>query len=144
MKIDKRRRPIRHGTLHGYIGRHCRCAICTAMMKEYGRRYRQERPDVGRAAGRLWETKNKEWHAFTQQLRKRGLTLDQFHALMERQDFSCAICGEALDFRPTVDHCHATNRVRGLLCMNCNLGLGHFGDHPARLVSAAQYLERRS
>lgn len=78
------------------------------------------------------------------QLWKRGLTLDQYHALAERQDFCCAICGEELDSkaRSAIDHCHNSHRVRGLLCINCNLGLGHFADSQARLASAGRYLAK--
>lgn len=77
-----------------------------------------------------------------------GLTLDQYHALMERQDFGCAICGhvptECADKydRLHIDHCHATERVRGLLCGGCNLGVGHFREDQGRMVAAMAYLAK--
>lgn len=54
----------------------------------------------------------------------------------------CAIC---LAARPAhVDHCHNTGRVRGVLCFNCNSGLGLLRDDPAAVRRAAAYLEGNS
>jgi hypothetical protein len=58
-----------------------------------------------------------------------------------RQDGVCAICG-----RPNpehVDHDHETGAVRGILCFNCNGGLGQFRDSIDALLSAASYLDAR-
>lgn len=51
----------------------------------------------------------------------------------------CVICG--IETNVVVDHDHATGEVRGGLCANCNLGLGHFKDNPELLRLAALYLE---
>lgn len=51
----------------------------------------------------------------------------------------CVICG--LETNVVVDHDHSTGQVRGGLCSNCNLGLGHFKDNPKVLRLAALYLE---
>lgn len=69
-----------------------------------------------------------------------NLTTEQFDAMSDRQSGMCALCC----LRPLrdVDHCHTTNKVRGLLCRACNLGLGMFGDSPERLVRAIAYLQR--
>jgi hypothetical protein len=66
--------------------------------------------------------------------------------MLAAQDGACVICGTT---EPGdnwhrglhIDHCHATGRVRGLLCQNCNQMLGKAHDDPAVLRKAAQYLE---
>jgi hypothetical protein len=50
----------------------------------------------------------------------------------------CLICGQ--ETKLVTDHCHATLKVRGKLCSNCNLGLGHFKDDPLLLEFAQIYL----
>ena len=52
----------------------------------------------------------------------------------------CQICGTTE--RLKADHCHERNVFRGVLCNNCNSGLGFFADDPTRLLGAVQYLER--
>ncbi|MFE5535310.1 endonuclease VII domain-containing protein [Streptomyces sp. NPDC056492] len=51
----------------------------------------------------------------------------------------CCLCLRALAVH--VDHCHKTGRVRGVLCFNCNTGLGLLKDSPDRILRAAEYLE---
>jgi hypothetical protein len=77
-------------------------------------------------------------------LRKYGITGDQYEQMLIDQGNRCAICRTEPNGRTWhVDHDHAieTKRPRGILCDNCNRGLGHFGDDPARLRAAADYLE---
>lgn len=74
--------------------------------------------------------------------RQYGMTPGDLQALVAAQGFTCAICHEAPESGPVVDHDHVTGRVRGALCGRCNTGLGQFVDDPARLRAAAAYLER--
>ena len=76
-----------------------------------------------------------------------GLTQEQHDAMHTSQNGCCAICGR--DKTPTrpnhslaVDHDHETGQVRGLLCMDCNRGLGHFRDQINLLQAAIDYLKR--
>jgi hypothetical protein len=56
----------------------------------------------------------------------------------------CAICRQpSVGQRLSIDHCHETGIVRGLLCSPCNLGLGSFRDSVERLESAIRYLGSR-
>lgn len=62
--------------------------------------------------------------------------------LGESQAGRCAICRRAFTqvLAPHLDHCHEGGHVRGLLCRQCNFGLGYFGDSIARLENAAEYI----
>lgn len=63
--------------------------------------------------------------------------------MLEAQGGMCAVCVQPLSISKShVDHDHGTGGVRGILCFNCNGGLGQFKDDPERLRRAAQYLER--
>ena len=70
-----------------------------------------------------------------------GIGADEFDELVRQQGGACAICG-----RPDpehVDHDHETGDVRGILCFNCNGGLGQFRDSVDFLHAAAAYLDAR-
>ena len=67
---------------------------------------------------------------------------EEYDVLVELQDRKCKICRRELGEikRLDVDHDHRTNLVRGLLCPDCNRGIGQFADSPERLFAAAEYL----
>lgn len=73
-----------------------------------------------------------------------GLTLDDYQEMLEAQDGRCAICQKKVltDNGLHVDHDHITDTVRGLLCGNCNRGIGCLKEDPIILASAIAYLER--
>ena len=73
--------------------------------------------------------------------RKYNITEHEYRRLLDKQDNKCAICGQPPSKRQlSVDHNHETNEVRGLLCDNCNLGLGNFQDDPILLKKAIGYI----
>lgn len=73
-----------------------------------------------------------------------GINFDQFEFMLQEQNFVCAICGkeDRQGRELAVDHCHASEKVRGLLCSDCNMGLGQFKDSVDLLMKAKDYLER--
>ena len=75
-----------------------------------------------------------------------GLTTHEFNRLNDLQKGCCAICGKEnwtqKSGRLCVDHDHDTGKVRGLLCQQCNVGLGSFEDSPSFLEGAIAYLRR--
>lgn len=78
-----------------------------------------------------------------------GLTKESFHKMFNDQNQKCAICKKDLKIADTekmrattlcVDHDHLTGKARGILCNNCNRGLGFLGDDKTVLLSAYNYL----
>lgn len=82
---------------------------------------------------------NAEQLSQLRRLRVYGLQHEHYLALIDAQHGCCAICQSVLT-RPCVDHDHNTGQVRGLLCSDCNTGLGLFRDDPGRLTAAINYL----
>lgn len=77
-------------------------------------------------------------------MRKYGITVEQYDAMLDGQGGGCFICGRPPrpDISLHVDHDHSTGQVRGILCFGCNKALADFQDDPALLGKAASYLSR--
>lgn len=82
---------------------------------------------------------------------KYSITLAQYEALFLKQKGLCAICNlpeKALEKyqkrikKLSVDHCHDTGKIRGLLCSSCNIGIGNLKHNPELLHKAALYCEQ--
>jgi len=77
-----------------------------------------------------------------------GISLEEYNEMLRSQDGKCAICNQPeTQFRQgklralAVDHNHKSGAIRGLLCSDCNTGIGKLKDDPMVLRSAAKYLE---
>jgi len=128
-------------------------AVCTKCHKRksveafYSNGIQGKRPDCDSCNSKkstLWGSKNKLKHYGYSLVCKRGVTLEQYMLKLKAQNFRCAICGrhdKDLKQRLGVDHNHSNNQIRGLLCVTCNQGLGHFKDSPVLLKMAIEYLE---
>lgn len=80
---------------------------------------------------------------------KAGIDIDhdRYDAMFARQEGRCAICKQqSKGRRLAVDHDHEANRVRALLCLDCNTAIGKFREDVTIIRAAAEYLEshRRS
>jgi hypothetical protein len=109
-----------------------------------------------RAAARKWYASNIEkarkyarsryaanpekWREYNLK-RNYGLTPGDYAAMVALQDGRCAICGRG-DESLGVDHNHATGVVRGLLCSECNKGIGLLREDPDVLQRAVEYLRQ--
>jgi len=70
-----------------------------------------------------------------------GLTQAMVDEMKEGQANKCAICGNSILLKFHIDHDHDKNKVRGLLCTSCNMGLGLFKDDTGFLLKAINYLK---
>ena len=108
--------------------------------RAYARQYYAERkakdPSYGNGNYRPRSEAQWDWHL------KNAYGIDSAAVvkMFDNQAGACAICGGSLFDTCHVDHCHTTNKVRGLLCRGCNQGLGSFCDNPAALLAAATYI----
>jgi hypothetical protein len=82
---------------------------------------------------------------------KFDISLADYTMLAVAQDNKCALCGNPeTDTRNgkvkalAVDHDHVTGKIRGLLCVSCNTGLGKFKDDRDLLLAAVKYLDKHS
>jgi hypothetical protein len=106
--------------------------------REYARRHRAK---LGAAEANMRAVANKH-----------GITVADFLRMRDEQGNLCAICAKPETTRSrwggkkelAVDHNHATGKVRGLLCVRCNHGIGYLMDDPALCVAAAEYLKARN
>lgn len=121
-----------------------RGGYCRQCASEYERERRAKNADEINARARARYTPER---ARRDKLSRYSLMPEQFAALLVAQDGRCAVCRAPGDLHVDHDHgcCPESLRscgkcVRGLLCSNCNNGLGRFGDDPDRLDKAAAYL----
>lgn len=135
-----------------------KCRVCTNKVKAAWRSRNRDlirerrRDEYGRHKDRYlayFNSDRRRLSVFHWKLRACfGITPEQFDKMMSDQGGCCAICGKPPDkakghrhkHRLNVDHDHKTGKVRGLLCNNCNIGLGAFEDSQDRIANAIQYL----
>ena len=70
------------------------------------------------------------------------MTPEQVDELFTQQGSKCRIC-QTSDFGrkgPVIDHHHLTNKVRGILCSNCNTAIGLLKENIPNIIAAACYL----
>ena len=94
---------------------------------------------------REWYHKNRErglrWRKNGNLKRTYGITLEEYEAMVAEQNGVCKICRTKPEAKHlAVDHDHTTGNVRGILCENCNRGIGMFKDSPEILANAIKYL----
>lgn len=99
---------------------------------ESNRRWKANNPDKVKASRR--KTKLQE---------KYGISVEKYEEMLQKQEECCNICKRhqsEFKVRLSVDHCHKTGAVRGLLCSYCNRMLGLWQDDAQKFKRAAEYL----
>jgi len=119
---------------HHYLCRPCNYAKSKTWKSQHPERRHQQ---YKKAFLRYWNANL---------LRLYGIGIPEYIAMFREQEGLCACC---CDLAPVdrisslmVDHNHATGVVRGLICHNCNIAIGHLKDDPVKAESVASYLRR--
>ena len=121
-------------------GKQAKCKTCTCKMTA---EYRKKNPEIYRKASlKHWNNlDDKKKHA--RWIKRYGVTSEMYLDMFNKQKGTCKICqkecvsGQVL----SIDHCHKTNIVRGLLCKKCNSALGMLNDNIEFFESAITYLK---
>lgn len=98
--------------------------------------------------GKSYDSKNK--NARARNLARYNLSTKEYNVMLKNQNEQCAICGTDKPIKGGfqnyfhVDHCHKTGKNRGLLCNNCNRGLGMLGDTVEAIEKALDYLKKNA
>lgn len=132
---------------------------CKACFKERAAaRYRAD-PEPVKERARRWQRENHERHAEYMRAyrasgrraevdrrshlkRTFGITPEDYDGMLAAQGGGCGICGKPPrdDISLHVDHDHGSGAIRGLLCFDCNAGLGKFRERDDLLLRAAAYV----
>lgn len=130
-----------------------RCKKCEASAQVA--RYAAKPAHLRKIATRRWEKNNPKKYKrllLRARCRKSGVPEDQLEETIERmlKAKNCEICNRPFKkvncrFRsPHLDHCHISGVFRGILCSDCNFGLGNFDDSTERLLRAVLYLLKKT
>lgn len=132
-----------------------------AYKREYARKWRIANPERAQEATRKWRAANpkftneynKKWRETNPERYKElrcisnyGIPLKELEVIFIKQGSCCACCKTTESGKRGwhTDHCHITGIVRGILCSNCNLALGHIKDNIITLENMITYLKQYS
>ena len=141
-KIEKPVTDFYKKSKHGTATRD-KCKVCSRKDLQNWHANNREKT---RQSTNEWRAKNPEKVAAQERKKRYGITQEQYDFLKSVQGNKCGCCGDEFVDTPHIDHEHGVFpiQIRGLLCKDCNLGLGRFKDSPARLHRAIEYLRKNS
>ncbi len=123
-------------------------------LKQQSKKHYSENSEYYKEKARCWKASNavkkkildRKYHL----KHKYGITIEQYESMLESQNGLCKLCGKpewikanfSEDIRLlSVDHCHDTGRIRGLLCGNCNTAIGILGDTEQSIERVYKYMK---
>lgn len=116
---------------------------CKPCYKEKHAKYYKDNKESYSLVAKRSKTKNKEKIKIASRLyhirKKYNIDEQEFYNMYHAQNGLCGIC--KVVEATAIDHCHKTNRVRGLLCKNCNTGIGFLKEDIEIMTNAIQYLQ---
>ncbi len=139
----------------GYVRGECKMCAAKQRQEHYAadpakyskiaRDWSKANPEKRNATKRAWTAKNRGRVAVHVRKVNYGMPEWDFKLLLDAQSHRCAICESVLSATPRavhVDHCHASGKVRGILCSHCNNILGRAQDSVSVLEKAIIYLQK--
>lgn len=146
--------PYRKDSMKYKVNRESRCKVCKT---EYERKRVMSDPEKKKRKyeqNQKWKSKDPDRYKgtiFPSKWKRLGIdcTKEDYLKMLEKQNSVCAICKKVdmvngKQVALSVDHCHTTGKVRGLLCGSCNRGIGLLKDDPNLLNNAISYLQSQN
>ncbi len=100
--------------------------VCLGCKRENAQKYR--RKDIKK-------------HNLKNRVKRYGMNIEDYNEMRNKQNGCCAICKSQIVLETSrIDHDHRTGKVRGLLCVSCNTGIGLLKDSPQIMKNAISYL----
>ena len=126
--------------------------VCDKCRKEKASLWQKQNKERVNEKNRKWTSLNyKQKYNSSKNsklLKEYNITLEDFNKMLEEQNHKCKICGKEetkelnnTKWKLSVDHCHKTGKVRGLLCAKCNVGLAKFEEDEQQFLNAIKYLK---
>lgn len=111
----------------------------------YGRKYNLLHSKKHREASKKWQRLNPDKYKNISLKRTHKINISCYNNMLKQQNYSCAICKKHkknFNINLSVDHCHKTGKIRGLLCSKCNTGIGFFNESKTNFINAIKYLNK--
>lgn len=116
--------------------------------KETKAEWDKANPERKKQHNKVFKTKNPDYFVSKHLKNTYGITLEEYNGILQLQHHKCAGCGvearNAQRQKLYVDHCHVTNKIRGLLCQHCNTALGMVKDNTETLINLVSYLNEHN